>query len=127
MGIGDKLKITVSNAGSRLSQSADEAVFNSRINDQKKTIEDSIKSAGELMFKEYENGKTKITSEIEELFKTVQKCNEEIEKLEAEKQEMIEKAQKERDDRRADAKARKEEEKEKKREEKEKRKEEKTE
>lgn len=127
MGLGDKLKVGMSNAGSRISQSADEAVFNSRISEQKKTIDDSLKSAGELMFEEFEHGNFTITPKVEELFQTVQKCKEEIEKLEAEKQEMIEKAQKEREDRRADAKARKEEEKEKKREEKEKKKEEKAE
>ncbi len=127
MGLGDKIKVGMSNAGSRISQSADEAVYNGRINEQKKTIEDSIKRAGELMFDEYEKGNTAITPKVEELFKTIQECNEEIEKIEAEKQEMIEKAQKERKDRRDDAKARKEEEKEKKREEKEKKKQEKTE
>ena len=125
MGLGDKLKVGLSNAGSRISQSADEAGYNSRISDQKKIIDDSTKKAGELMYQEYKKGSKMISAEIEELFKAVEAANAEIEKLEAEKQEMIDKAQKERDDRRADAKARAEEEKEKKKEEKEKKKEEK--
>ncbi len=127
MGIGDKLKVGISNAGSRLSQSADESGFNARINEQKKIIDDSNKKAGELMFEEYNNGRNTFTNSVEELFKAVQNAKDEIEKLEAEKQEMIDKAQKERDDRRADAKARTAEVKEKKREEKEKKKEEKKE
>ena len=125
MGLGDKLKVGLSNAGSRISQSADEAGYNSRISDQKKIIDDSTKKAGELMYAEYAKGAKMITPEIEELFKAADAAKAEIEKLEAEKQEMIDKAQKERDDRRADAKARAEEEKEKKKEEKEKKKEEK--
>lgn len=118
MGFGDKLKASMSNANSRLNQEADEASFNSKINDKKKEKEEALNKAGEKLYEVYISGKTEVTDEVKAFLDTAKGCDDEIAKLEKEKQDMKDKAQKERDDRRAEVKAKEEEEKKKKEEEK---------
>ena len=111
MGFLDKVNAGISNAGSRLSQEADEASYNSKIHDQQRDKSKALEQAGQIMFDAYKEGKTEITSEVKDLFEKAKACDVEIEKLEKEKAEMIEKAHQEREDRRAEVKAKDEEEK----------------
>ena len=111
MGFLDKVNAGISNAGSRLSQEADEASYNSKIHDQQRDKSKALEQAGQIMFDAYKDGKTEITSEVKDLFEKAKACDTEIEKLEKEKAEMIEKAHQEREDRRAEVKAKDEEEK----------------
>ncbi|AMH94774.1 hypothetical protein AR505_1053 [methanogenic archaeon ISO4-H5] len=111
MGFLDKVNAGISNAGSRLSQEADEASYNSKIHDQQRAKSKALEEAGNLMFEAYKSGKCEITSEVKDLFEKAKTCDAEIEKLEKEKEEMKEKAHQEREDRRAEVKAKDEEEK----------------
>lgn len=118
MGFGDKLKASMSNASSRLNQEADEASFNSKINDKKKEKNDLLVQAGQKLYESYTAGKSEIDDEIKGLLEKAKACDDEIASLEQQKQDMKDKAQQERDDRRAEVKAKEEEEKKKKEEEK---------
>lgn len=109
MGFGDKLKASLNNANSRISQSADSASYDSKINDQKRDKEKALQEAGEKMYDVYKSGKKTITDEVVALFDKAKACDAEIEKLQ--KEDMISKAEKERADRNAEVKKKEEEEK----------------
>ena len=96
MGLLNKMKAGVANAGNYTSQKADEASYNSKISDQKNTKKKILSEVGEKMFALYLEEKYEITDEIKEMFAKCVECDKKVEDLEAEKAEMIAKAEGER-------------------------------
>ncbi len=96
MGLLNKMKAGVANAGNYTRQKADEASYNSKISDQKNTKKKLLSEVGEKMFALYLEEKYEITDEIKEMFAKCVECDKKVEELEAEKAEMIAKAEGER-------------------------------
>ncbi len=111
MGLLNKMKAGVANTGNLTSQKADEASFNSKINDQKNTKKKLIAEAGEKMFALYADGKYEMDDEVKGLYAKCIECDKEVERLEQEKADMIAKAEAERQERRDAVKAQEEKEK----------------
>ena len=111
MGFLDKAKAGVSNVGSKISESADESSYNSKIRDQERAKAKALEEAGQIMYKNYLEGKTDVPADVKDLFEKAKAADAEAEKLEKEKQEMKEAAHQEREDRRAEVKAKEEKEK----------------
>ncbi len=111
MGLLNKMKAGVANTGNYTSQKADEASFNSKINDQKNTKKKLIAEAGDKMFAAYTEGKYELTDEIKDMFARCVECDKEVERLEQEKADMIAKAEAERQERKDAVKAQEEKEK----------------
>lgn len=111
MGLMDKMKAGVANAGTYTSQKADESSYNLKISDQRNKKKKLLEEAGDKMFALYQDGKKEISDEIKDMFEQCIACDKEIEKLEAEKAEMIAEKEKERQDRRDKVQAQEEQEK----------------